>query len=205
VVLRPFRALWQSTDMKEEKMKIVSENFRNLGALYVNQLRMMLSAEEQIVRALPDMMNAATDERLSEAFRSHYQETDAHVKRLEEMLAKARSIDPSITSTGPIRSKAAHGLIAETEDMLEDARDAFVKDAALIAAAQRIEHFEIAAYGTLRQFAMVLGDTAAAEVHDQTAKEEGHADHVLSEISERINLDAKHGRDVASVKDRTAA
>ena len=186
-------------------MKIVSENFRNLGALYVNQLRLMLSAEEQIVRALPDMMNAATDEQLSEAFRSHYQETDIHVKRLEQLLAKAKSIDPSITSTHAIRSKAAHGLIAETEDMLEDARDAFVKDAALIAAAQRIEHFEIAAYGTLRQFATVLGDTAAAEVLDMTVKEEGHSDHLLTKISERINLDAKHGRDEASVKNRSAA
>ena len=186
-------------------MKIVSENFRDLHALYVNQLRLLLSAEEQIVRALPDMMNAATDEQLSEAFRSHYQETDIHVKRLEELLARIKSADPSVTSTSPVRCKAVHALIAEAEDMMQDARDAFVKDAALIAAAQRIEHYEIAAYGTVRQFAWVLGDTAAADALDQTIKEEGHADHLLTSIAERINVDAKHDRAAQSVKGMSAA
>jgi len=186
-------------------MKIVSENFRNLRALYVNQLRSLLSAEEQIVRALPDMMNAATDEQLSQAFRSNYQETDIHVKRLEELLAAIKSADPGVDSTSPIRNKAAHGLIAEAEDMMEDARDAFVKDAALIAAAQRIEHYEIAAYGAVRQFAWVLGETAAADVLDMTIKEEGHADHLLSSIAERINIEAKHGRDAVTVAGKQTA
>lgn len=186
-------------------MKIVSENFRNLGALYVNQLRLMLSAEEQIVRALPDMANAATHQPLHDTLWSHYRETDNHVKLIEQLLASARSIDPSITSTGPIRCKAAHGLIAETEDMLEDARDAFVKDAALMAAAQRIEHYEIAAFGTLRQFASVLGETAAAEVLEGIANEDSLADRALSQIAELIDGDAKRGRDAASVKDKSAA
>jgi len=186
-------------------MKIVSENFRDLRALYINQLRLLLSAEEQIVRALPDMMNAATDEQLSQAFRSHYQETDIHVKRLEELLANIKAADPGISSISPIRCKAVHALIAEAEDMMQDARDAFVKDAALIAAAQRIEHYEIAAYGAVRQFASVLGDTAAAHVLDQTIKEEGHTDHLLTTISERINVDAIHGKDAQSTKDRSAA
>ncbi len=186
-------------------MKIVSENFRNLRALYVNQLRIMLSAEEQIVRALPDMMNAATDQELSDAFRSHYHETDTHVKRLEELLGGLKAVDPGIESISPIRCKGAHALIAEAEDMMQDARDAFVKDAALIAAAQRVEHYEMAAYGALRQFAWVLGDNAAADVLDLTLKEEGNADHLLSKIAERINVDAKHGKDAASVKDKTAA
>ena len=186
-------------------MKIVSENFRDLRALYVNQLRLLLSAEEQIVRALPDMMNAATDEQLSQAFRSHYQETDVHVKRLEELLANIKTVDPAVTSISPIRCKAVHALIAESEDMMQDARDAFVKDAALIAAAQRVEHYEIAAYGAVRQFAWVLGESAAAEVLDKTIKEEGHADHLLTSIAERINVDAKHGKDAANVTDRSAA
>ena len=186
-------------------MKIVSENFRDLRALYVNQLRVLLSAEEQIVRALPDMMNAATDEQLSEAFRSHYQETDVHVKRLEELLANIKAVDPAVTTTSPIRCKAVHALIVEAEDMMQDARDAFVKDAALIAAAQRVEHYEMAAYGTLRQFAWVMGDVAAAEVLDKTLKEEGHADHLLTSIAERINVDAKHGKDALTTKDKSAA
>ena len=186
-------------------MKIVSENFRNLRALYINQLRLMLSGEEQIVRALPDMMNAATDQQLSDAFRSHYQETDVHVKRLEELLTNLKATDPGMDGTSPIRCKAVHGMIAEWEDMQEDARDAFVRDAALIAAAQRIEHYEIAAYGALRHFAWVLGETAAVEVLDATIKEEGHADHLLSQIAERINVEAKHGRDAQSIKDKSAA
>ncbi len=98
-----------------------------------------------------------------------------------------------------------HALIAESEDMMQDARDAFVKDAALIAAAQRVEHYEIAAYGAVRQFAWVLGETASADELDKTIKEEGHADHLLTSIAERINVEAKHGRDAASVNDRSAA
>lgn len=184
-------------------MKIVSENFRNLQSLYVNQLRVMLSGEEQMVRALPDMANAATDQELHDALWSHYRETDTHVKRLEELLASLKSADPGIDGTSPIRSKAVHGLIAEAEDMMEDARDAFVKDATIIAAAQRMEHHEIAAYGTLRQFALVLGQVAADDVLDAILKQEGHADHLLTSISERINLEAKHGKD-ATVNSRSA-
>lgn len=172
-------------------MKIVSENFKDLRALWVNQLRMLLSAEEQIVRALPDMANTATDEQLQQAFRSHYQETDVHVKRLEELLAHIKGVDPSVTSTGPIKCKAVYALIAEAEDMMQDARDAFVKDAALIAAAQRVEHYEIAAYGAVRHFARVLGESNAAEILDKTIQEEGHADHLLTSIAERVNVVAK--------------
>ena len=172
-------------------MKIVSENFKDLRALYVNQLRVLLSAEEQIVRALPDMANAATDEQLRNAFWTHYHETDVHVKRLEELLGGMKGVDPAVTSTGPIRCKAIHALIAEIEDMMQDARDAFVKDAALIAAAQRVEHYEIAAYGAVRHFARVLGDTHAAEILDMTIKEEGNEDHLLTSIAEHVNVDAK--------------
>jgi len=185
-------------------MKIVSENFKDLRALYVNQLRLMLSAEEQFVRALPDMANAATDRQLHDALWSHYSETDAHVKRLEQLLANMKKADPAVESIAPIRCKAANALIAETEDMTQDARHAFVKDAALIAAAQRLDHYQIAMYGTLRQFARVLGETDAEDVLDETIKEEGHSDHLLTLIAERVNVDAKHGG-AASMKGKTAA
>ncbi|HET6205992.1 MAG TPA: DUF892 family protein [Terracidiphilus sp.] len=179
-------------------MKIVSENFRDLRALYVNQLRTLLSAEEQMVRSLPDMANAANNEQLQEAFRTHLLETETHVKRLEELLAHMKGVDHAVDSTGPVKCKAIHGLIAEAEDMTQDARYAHVKDAALIAAAQRIEHYEIAAYGTLRHFARVLGETHAADVLDMTIKEEGHADQLLSSIAERVNVDAKHAHSTAA-------
>jgi len=154
-------------------MKVVSENCKDLRALYVHQLRMLLSAEEQLIRSLPDMANWAVDEELQQMFWSHQQETELHVTRL-------------------IKCKAMHALIEEVEDLVQDARDACVKDAALIAAAQRVEHYEIGAYGTVRQFAWVLGENAAAEVLDMTLKEEGQADHVLTSIAKRINVDAKH-------------
>jgi ferritin-like metal-binding protein YciE len=179
-------------------MKVVSENFKDLRALYVHQLRTLLSAEEQIVRALPDMANGAADEELQQVFWSHQQQTELHVKRLEELLAKIKSVDPSVTSTGPVKCKAMHGLIAEVEDLMQDARDAMVKDAALIAAAQRVEHYEIGAYGAVREFARVLGENAAAEVLDMTIKEEGQADHVLTSIAERINVHAMHAHTTAA-------
>jgi ferritin-like metal-binding protein YciE len=173
-------------------MKVVSENFKDLHALYVHQLRTLLSAEEQLIRALPDMANAAVDEELQQVFWSHQQETELHVKRLEELLGNIKRVDHSVTSTGPIKCKAMHALIEEVRDLMQDARDACVKDAALIAAAQCIEHYEIGAYGAVRQFAWVLGENSAAEVLDTTIKEEGQADHLLTSIAERINVQAKH-------------
>jgi ferritin-like metal-binding protein YciE len=173
-------------------MKIVSENCRDLRALYVHQLRMLLSAEEQLIRSLPDMANWAVDEELQQLFWSHQQETELHVTRLEDLLANIKRIDHSVSSIGPIKCKAMHALIEEVEDLMQDARDACVKDVALIAAAQRVEHYEIGAYGTVRQFAWVLGENAAAEVLDLTLKEEGQADHHLTSIAERINVHAKH-------------
>ncbi len=171
-------------------MKFLSENFKNLRALYVNQLRMLLSAEEQIVRALPNMVNAATDAELRQSLQTHLLESEGHVKRLEDVLAAVKGTDPDHESSSPIKSKAIAALIAEGDDMMLDARDAFVKDAALIAAAQRVEHYEIAAYGAVRHFARVLGENSAAEILDKTIKEEGHADHVLTLIAERVNVDA---------------
>lgn len=175
-------------------MKIVSENFKDLHALYVNQLRSLLSAEEQIVRALPDMANLANDEQLQQAFRTHLLESEGHIKRLEEILARIKSVDAGTTETNPVKCKAIAALISESDDMMVDARDALVKDAALIAAAQRIEHYEIAAYGTLRHFAHVLGESDAAELLDATIKEEGAADHLLSSIAEHVNVDARDAK-----------
>jgi ferritin-like metal-binding protein YciE len=172
-------------------MKFLSENFKDLRSLYINQLRTLLSVEEHIVRAWPNMATMATDEQLRQAFQSHLQETEVHIKRLEDLLSRAKSTDPAVQSTSPHKCKAITALIAEADDMMLDARNAFVRDAALIATAQRVEHYEIAAYGTVRHFAQVLGESNAAEVLDKTAKEEGHADHLLTAIAERVNVDAK--------------
>jgi ferritin-like metal-binding protein YciE len=172
-------------------MKFISENLKNLRELYINQLRLLLSAEEQLVRALPTMVLRATDDELRGAFQSHLQESEVHVTRLEKILNEAKRLDPAIASVDPIRCKSIGALIEESNDMLLDAKHAFVRDAALIAAAQRVEHYEIAVYGALRYFAQVIGETAAAELLDKTIKEEGHTDHLLTSIAERVNPYAK--------------
>jgi ferritin-like metal-binding protein YciE len=172
-------------------MKWLSEDFENLHALYINQLRVMLDGEEHIVRALPTMKTHANDEQLRDAFQSHLQETEVHIQRLEQILAAQKAANPAVDSTKPSKCKAINTLIGEGEDMITDARDAWVRDAGLIAAAQRIEHYEIATYGTLRQFAQVLGDMLGAELLDKTLQEEGHADKLLSSIAERLNPKAR--------------
>lgn len=172
-------------------MKWLSEDFKNLHALYVNQLRVLLSAEEQIVRAIPDLIVRATDEQLRNAFMAHLHETEAQIKRLEGLLSAEKAADPTVDSIQPERCGSVTALIDEAHHLIKDARDAWVRDAALIAAAQRLEHYEIAAYGTVRQWALVLGDAAAVDVLDRTLKEEGHADHLLTSIAERVNTKAK--------------
>lgn len=172
-------------------MKWLSEDFENLHALYINQLRVLLSAEEQIVRALPVMITHSTDAQLRQAFQDHLRETEEHITRLEQILSTEKSTDPSVDDTSPAKCKAIATLIKEADDMILDARDAWVRDAALIGAAQRIEHYEIASYGTVRQWAMALGETSNAEILDRTLQEEGHADHLLTTIAERVNMQAK--------------
>ena len=172
-------------------MKWLSEDFKNLRAIYCHQLREMLSAEEQLVRALPNMEVRAADEQLRQAFQTHLRETEVHVQRLEQILNQCKSTDPGMTSTDPAKCKAMTALVAEADDLIVDARDAWVRDAGLIAAAQRVEHYEMASYGTLRQWARVLGENSAADLLDTTLQEEGNADHLLSSIAERINPYAK--------------
>ncbi len=172
-------------------MKWLSEDFKDLRAIYTHQLRVLLSAEELIVRALPNLIVRAKDEQLQQAFKSHLHETEGHIQRLEHILSDLKSVDPHVTSTGPEKCKAMTALVAEADDLMIDARDAWVRDAGLIAAAQRVEHYEMASYGTLRQWARVLGENNAAELLDKTLQEEGNADHVLSSIAERINPYAK--------------
>lgn len=162
-------------------MKVFSANIDNLRSLYVNQLQNLLSTEQQITEALPTMIEKSTDTQLKQAFQSHLQETQVHVTRVEQILN---------TLTGeakPIKCKVTAALITSAEDMVKDAADDAVRDAALISAGQRVEHFEIATYGAVRRWAELLGETAQASLLDQTIKEEGHADHLLTEISNRVN------------------
>lgn len=166
-------------------MKFFSENLENLRELYVNQLQMLVSTEEQITDALPKMVEKATDPELKHALNTHLQETRAQLSRVQQVLREC---------TGEVKSmkcKALAGLVTEAEDMIKDASDDSVRDAALISAAQRVEHYEIAVYGTVRYFAQILGETSAAELLTQTLNEEKHADELLTEIADHVNVEAQ--------------
>jgi len=132
-------------------MKLTSANLETLRELYHNQLRMLLSTEQQIVDALPKMIEKATDTQLKQAFRSHLQETNVHVTRVQDILREETQDVKAETC------KVLKALVTEAEDMVKDAKDEAVRDAALIAAAQRVEHYEIASYGAVRQWAQTLG------------------------------------------------
>jgi ferritin-like metal-binding protein YciE len=161
-------------------MKLLSADIDTLHKLYVQQLELMLSAEQQIAEALPTMIEKSTDTQLKQAFQSHLQETVDHVTRLEDILEEETD-EPKI-----VKAKAFSALIIEAEDLVRDATENVVRDVSLITAAQRVEHYEIAAYGALRTWAHILGKQAQAAVLDRITKEEGHADHLLTAIAERV-------------------
>jgi ferritin-like metal-binding protein YciE len=166
-------------------MKFFSENLGNLRELYINQLRQLHSAETQITEALPKMIEKVTSPELKQALQTHLQETKGHVARVEQILEQC---------TGKVDSKKNKGiaaLITEGEDVITDASDPSVRDAGIIAAAQKVEHYEMAAYGTVRNFAEILGESQQSELLEQTLDEEKHADAVLTSISDQANTQAR--------------
>jgi len=166
-------------------MKFFSANLDNLRKLYVDQLRQLHSAETQITEALPKMVKASTDLQLKQALETHLQETRGHVARLEQILQQAAGkVDPK-------KNKGIAALITEGEDVITDATDESVRDAGIIAAAQKVEHYEMAAYGTLRNYAEILAETEHAHLLEKTLEEEKHADAVLTAISDSANTQAE--------------
>jgi ferritin-like metal-binding protein YciE len=151
--------------------------FHSLTDVLQEQLEDLHSAETQLVRALPKMAQAAHHDELREAFQSHLEETRGHVKRVEEALGELGVSHPTETCKG------MQGLIAEGEEMIGIQGDPTAKDAALIGAAQRVEHYEIAAYGTARQLADDCGFDAIKDLMDQTLDEESAADKLLTKIA----------------------
>jgi ferritin-like metal-binding protein YciE len=145
---------------------------------------MLLSTEQQITGELPKMIDEATDPELKEAFDSHLQETRNQLERLQPILQPTGE-------TEPIKCKTLAGLVTEAEDMIKDMSDDSVRDAALISAAQRVEHYEMAVYGTVRYFAEILGEPSDLELLKQTLNEEKHADELLTEIADRVNSEAQ--------------
>jgi ferritin-like metal-binding protein YciE len=157
-----------------------------LENLFVHEIKDLLSAEKQLVKALPKMAKGASSEALRAAFEEHLEQTKVHVERLEQvfkMIEKAARAE---------HCKGMEGLIEEGAELLEEDGDSAVKDAALIAAAQRVEHYEIAGYGTARSLAELLGHEKAMSLLQQTLDEEKETDQKLTELAmSEVNVEAE--------------
>jgi len=156
-----------------------------LQDLYIYELKDLYSAEKQLVRALPKMAQAAKNEQLSAGIQKHLEQTKQHAARLEKILSSHKQ------STRGAKCKGMAGIIAEGAEMIEEEADPEVKDAGLISAAQRVEHYEIAGYGTVRTYAELLGDKEGAKLLHTTLQEEEETDKELTKVAKSaINLAA---------------
>jgi ferritin-like metal-binding protein YciE len=160
----------------------------SLQKLYIEELRDLYSAENQILKALPKMAKAASSPQLQAAFNEHLKQTEGHVNRLETIFKRLDKSPKGKTC------KAMEGLVEEGSEMMSEKGEPAVLDAGLIAAAQRVEHYEIAGYGTVRTYARLLGDTEAERLLQQTLDEEGETDKKLTRLAETlINAEAAQG------------
>ena len=157
----------------------------SLQDVYVEQLKDLYSAEQQILKALPKLAQAATHADLRSAFQEHEVLTRTHVDRLEKIFSQLGE------KPGGHKCKGMEGLLAEGDELLEEHEESEALDAAMIAAAQRVEHYEIAGYGSVRTFANMLGFADHADILQRTLDEEGETDQKLSSLAETVvNIDA---------------
>ena len=177
----------ESQSMKSNKMGSKKEvKDTGLQALFIEQLKDLYSAENQLVKALPKMEKASSSSKLKSAFSGHLQVTQQHVNRLEKILNELNE------KPGGAKCKAMAGLVEEGKEAIEKKQeDVNIKDAGLIAAAQRVEHCEIASYGTVYAYAQRLGLNEAAKLLNQTLQEEGQADKALAQISNELLSNTK--------------
>ncbi len=160
---------------------------KSLEDLFHHQLKDLYSAEDQLVDALPTMAKEATNKDLKAAFKDHLEETKQQKKRLEKV---AKDLDIKITGE---TCKAMQGLIKEAKSLISEDISGAVKDAGLIADAQRVEHYEIAGYGAVVEYAKTLGHDDAAKTLQEILDEEGEANKKLMKLASKINEEAKKG------------
>ncbi len=156
-----------------------------LHDLFVSELRDLFDAENQLTKALPLLAQAARSEQLREAFELHLRQTKEQIRRLEQIF-QALGVSPEGK-----HCVAMKGLVDEAREFLQEDADPAVLDAGLIVAAQKVEHYEIAGYGSVRTFARVLGYRDAERMLEQTLKEESVTDEKLTEIAQRLNVRAE--------------
>jgi ferritin-like metal-binding protein YciE len=159
----------------------------SLKQLYIDELKDLFSAENQLVKALPKMAKAATSEELRSGFEKHLEQTKGHVQRLEEIF---ESLDESPKGK---KCVGMEGLVKEGSEVMEEDFEDAVLDAGLIGAARRVEHYEMAAYETVYELAKVLGHTKHASQLEKTLGEETKTDENLAELAKEINTQANEG------------
>jgi ferritin-like metal-binding protein YciE len=171
---------------KTSEFKPTHMKLETLKDLYIHELKDLYSAEKQIIKALPKMVKAATNKQLAAGFEEHLEQTKEHVARLEKIL---KSHDES--TRGP-KCEGMEGLLKEGEEMIEEDAEEEVRDAGLIAAAQRVEHYEMAGYGCARTYAELLEDQEGAQLLQTTLTEESDTDKKLTELAKSaINVAVK--------------
>ncbi len=167
---------------------------QGLRELYIDELKDLYSAENQLVKALPKLAKAAESDELRQGFEEHLEQTKGHVQRLEQIF---EMLDESPKGK---KCKGMEGLIAEGSEAMEEDYEGSLLDAALIGAAQRVEHYEIAGYGTVRSMAETLGETEHVSLLEETLNEEKETDEKLTELSKQINADANSNEDADEMK-----
>lgn len=158
----------------------------NLHSLLVEELQDLYSAENQIIEALPDLIEEASSPDLKSALQQHLEETRGQVRRLDQIFSQL----PNVKKDGKT-CKGMKGIIKDGQDLLDTDAEPEVLDAGMIAGAQRVEHYEIAGYGTVRTYAQLLGRKDWAQLLEQTLNEEKQADQKLNQLASRINVEAK--------------
>jgi len=159
----------------------------SLQELYVDELKDLYDAENQIIKALPKMIDAASSEELQNALTEHLEVTREQAKRIEQIF---QNMGEKLKDE---KCKGMEGVIKDGAEILSEDMDENVKDAAIISAAQRVEHYEMAGYGTVRTWANLLGESEAEELLQETLDEEKEADEKLNQLAEQINVQAEAG------------
>ncbi|MGA8143127.1 MAG: ferritin-like domain-containing protein [Candidatus Acidiferrales bacterium] len=168
----------------EEAYREIAMKGNTLKALFVDELRDTYNSEQQLIKALPKMAKAAHSDDLRRGFEEHLKQTKLHATRIEQILSGLG--EPAKDR----KCKGMEGIVAEGAEVMSEDYEGAVMDAALISAAQRVEHYEIAAFGCLHAFATLMGETESATLLEQTLGEEKEADQKLSELSKQINSEA---------------
>jgi ferritin-like metal-binding protein YciE len=160
---------------------------KNLKSVFVDELRDIYNAEQQLIKALPKMAKAATSEELRSGFEEHLEQTREHASRIEKIFSGMGE---------PVKGKKCkgmEGIVSEGGEVMSEDYEGAVMDAALISAAQRVEHYEMAAYGAVHAYAELMGESEAASLLDQTLEEEKETDKKLTDLSKKINFEAYQG------------